>query len=377
MPRVTYHEFRPGHWVKLVDGQVAGPATADEVAKWRRETAEPDKIWQDVVEETTPAQAESVAPQDLVADTGIWQDVVSQVTPPSAKPEPAAKRAAEAELPPAAKAPPPKRAVEPGPRSKAEIAPVSKQAEPSARRKVEAAPAKEAPEALPAAPAKATPVRDFAGPKPTGASLDEEAVTSQPVSVRAAMPPSGTTAEPEVRVKDAASTKAEKREPVRTLEAEAGDKVQPQRRRAGGTAAAKKAAKPKPAPAVEAVSDQKVEETEPGPAPIVAAPVQATQAKQAPRSRKRTTRRRTRAAAGAKSRKAAGPSYLWVMAGPADDLMGAVRGGLARYEERFNEPAGTVLCHADDLPVLEQAGLAVDLRQGKGVPPRSFWIGPK
>jgi hypothetical protein len=107
MLRVTYHEFRPGHWVKLVDGQVAGPATADEVAKWRREKAEPDRIWQDVVQETTPAEVESVAPQDAVAETGIWQDVVGQVTPPSAKPKPAsetatAKPVAKGEPPPAA-----------------------------------------------------------------------------------------------------------------------------------------------------------------------------------------------------------------------------------------------------------------------------------
>ena len=374
MPRVTYHEFRPGHWVKLVDGQVAGPATADEVAKWRRETAEPDKIWQDVVEETTPAEDESVAPQDAMADTGIWQDVVSQVTPPSVESKPApgtaaAEPVAATELPTAAKAPPRKRAVEPESSSKAQIAPVSKQAEARVRRRVEAAPVEEAPEARPAAPAKATLAQDLSGPKPIG--------TPQPVSVGASMPTSGTTAEPEVRVEDAAARKAEKTEAERALGAEAVDKVQPERRRVRATGPAKKAARPRPAPAVEAVSDQSVEEMEPGPASTVAAPAQATQAKRAPRSRKRTTRRRARAAAGAKSRKAAGPSYLWVMAGPADDLMGAVRGGLARYKERFNEPAGTVLCHADDLPVLEQAGLAVDLRQGKGVPPRSFWIGPK
>jgi len=66
-----------------------------------------------------------------------------------------------------------------------------------------------------------------------------------------------------------------------------------------------------------------------------------------------------------------------MMAGPTDDLLTTVRSGLSRYEERFNEPAGAVLCHADDLPILEQAELAVDVRQGKGVPPRNFWIGPK
>ena len=37
MARITYHEFRPGRWVKLVDGKAVGPATEEEVAQWRRE----------------------------------------------------------------------------------------------------------------------------------------------------------------------------------------------------------------------------------------------------------------------------------------------------------------------------------------------------
>jgi hypothetical protein len=66
-----------------------------------------------------------------------------------------------------------------------------------------------------------------------------------------------------------------------------------------------------------------------------------------------------------------------MMAGPADDVVATVRSGLVRYEERFSEPAGAVLCHEDDLPILEQAGLTVDVRRGKGVPRHNFWIGPK
>jgi hypothetical protein len=54
-----------------------------------------------------------------------------------------------------------------------------------------------------------------------------------------------------------------------------------------------------------------------------------------------------------------------------------VRIGLARYEERFSEPAGAVLCHENDLPVLEKAGLGLDVRDAKHVSPRNFWIGPK
>jgi hypothetical protein len=36
-----------------------------------------------------------------------------------------------------------------------------------------------------------------------------------------------------------------------------------------------------------------------------------------------------------------------------------------------------VLCHVDDLPIVDAAGLPVEVREGKGVLPRNFWIGPK
>jgi hypothetical protein len=72
-----------------------------------------------------------------------------------------------------------------------------------------------------------------------------------------------------------------------------------------------------------------------------------------------------------------GPSYLWVVAAAADDLTVAVRAGLARYQERSGQTAEAVFCHEDDLPILEKAGLPVDVRQGKRLPRRNFWIGPK
>jgi hypothetical protein len=69
--------------------------------------------------------------------------------------------------------------------------------------------------------------------------------------------------------------------------------------------------------------------------------------------------------------------YLWISAGQADDLIAAVRTGLARYQERFNHVAEVVLCHSADLPTLEGAKLPVDLREGKSLAPRNFWIGSK
>jgi hypothetical protein len=64
-------------------------------------------------------------------------------------------------------------------------------------------------------------------------------------------------------------------------------------------------------------------------------------------------------------------------AAPSEDLVSAVRAGLSRYSERFGEAAGAVLCHESDLPVLEKAGLKVDVRHGEQLTPRNFWIGPK
>jgi len=56
MAELRYLEFRPGRWVKLVDGQVAGPTTPEEVAAWKRELAEQIRIWEDVVPHGSWAQ---------------------------------------------------------------------------------------------------------------------------------------------------------------------------------------------------------------------------------------------------------------------------------------------------------------------------------
>ena len=56
MAELRYLEFRPGRWVKLVDGQVVGPATPEEAAAWKRELAEQVRIWEDVVPHDVSAQ---------------------------------------------------------------------------------------------------------------------------------------------------------------------------------------------------------------------------------------------------------------------------------------------------------------------------------
>ena len=56
MAELRYLEFKPGRWVKLVDGQVVGPATPEEAAAWKRELAEQIRIWEDVVQHAAPAQ---------------------------------------------------------------------------------------------------------------------------------------------------------------------------------------------------------------------------------------------------------------------------------------------------------------------------------
>ena len=56
MAELRYLEFKPGRWVKLVDGQVVGPATPEEAAAWKRELAEQIRIWEDVVPHGSWAQ---------------------------------------------------------------------------------------------------------------------------------------------------------------------------------------------------------------------------------------------------------------------------------------------------------------------------------
>ena len=365
MAKVTYLEFRPGRWVKLVDGKAVGPATEEEVAEWRREKVAPDRIWQDVVEEAEPSEGEPEQAAEAVTaepkaprmeQAEIWQDVLTQAgadaeaggAPEGLAGEGKAPRVeqaamwqdvlaqAGAEAQPAAAPHIPRRAEEP---ATTEIS--RPPAEPRPRRAPKAAPPKAVAEPEPVPTAKAAPAKETAKPRARRR--------------RKAAPP-----KTEVEPEPVATAKVAKAKPRRATKAVPAEKAaKPEAVPTAAAAPAKVAPEPKPTPGAEAVPAGK-----------------STPAKPAP-GRRRATRRRAKKAPLAASADRLAQSYLWMMAGATEDLSTAVRTGLARYEERFNEPAGAVLCHADDLPGLEQAGLSVDVRRGKAVPPRNFWIGPK
>ncbi|MGQ9492810.1 MAG: hypothetical protein ACUVR2_03475 [Anaerolineae bacterium] len=354
MSKVTYYEFRPGHWVKLVDGKIVGRATAEEVAAWKRASAEQAAIWQDVVQRAVPAESEPETPPETplpkpkatwTESTKIWQDVLSQVGAAESKAEQSPQEAAKVkekpkplpETPPVEpiampKAVPPKPEEIAKPKGTVKMAPAKRAA------KVEAIPA------VQPAPAQAVSVEPAAKPGPT---VKGKATPAKQAAKPAPKP--ATKAKPKVTIEVPA---------VKGMEAAKPASSPPQKAKVSRTA---KAAKP----VAEALSTEEKVSTRIAPAEIV------TKSKRA----SSTTTRRSAAQPTPTER----PSqlYLWIMAGLSDDLIATVRSGLARYQERFHQPAEVVLCHMDDVATLEKANLPVDVRQGKGVPPRSFWIGLK
>jgi hypothetical protein len=118
-------------------------------------------------------------------------------------------------------------------------------------------------------------------------------------------------------------------------------------------------------PADMETTDEPVEQdsTEPGP-------------RRSRRSRSGSTRTRP-AARGLTDQVMPGPVYVWVQAAPTDDLAILVRSWMDKYQERYAQPAGSVLCHEQDLATLQGAGLPLDVREGVGIQPMQFWIGPK
>jgi hypothetical protein len=437
MPKITYHEYRPGRWVKLVDGRAVGPASAEEVAQWQREKAEQARIWQDVLQEA----AEDASPQSRPAavrkgEPAIWQDVVGQIegprTPPvppceAKEPEPPPRTVGDAiqsarrgkpvvvrdgrvvtggkpvqpegpSVPPAGRA----AAAEGLPKPEPQLAetPV---------RRVKAAPAKRAAKPMHESAdeagqrvAKAPAVRTAAGPTAEhgGAVVAREEARPEPAveTVPAPKPkPRGRRAEA------TASAKATQAEPPPAIDMDVVEQLTEPVQKLARSMPAKATAELTPVPTTEAApaaelairapepAEPAEEETETEPVSVQAvgpgdkaSEPEAQPVIQIVRPR-RGTRSGRRATGAAREREIGrkvpqdtlGPAYLWIMAGPSDDVVAAVRGGLARYEERFNERAGAVLCHAEDLPALEGATLPVDVRPRKGVPPRNFWIGPK
>ena len=529
MSRITYLEFRPGRWVKLVDRKAVGPATPEEVAAWRREKAEQAKIWQDVVSRARPSQPPpdqaALTPQraqELAAQARLWHDVVQHTESPeplpdrpAAPPVPAQRaegteiwqdvlRQASLSRPKAGRPSPPAElppltvgaAIEAARRGRPVVVRRGKVSVPGEEGKPAASPAEtaastESPvtrpgvvqpgrQGLTAAPGTAgdgkTPRRHGTGVEPRPAVRSEPLLhlaAAERAEVGAPTVPfterTGVNVRPSIGV-DAHSA------PERTpITAEAGERTGPQaqpprvevaptesaaqagavrsasdrpssfgpqepaRRRssrahevlregetarfrregtvdehaqAAPTLAAEvapsqqaveapspeEAAKLQSEPAVEAVPVEVAAE----PLELEAAPVEEVQPPQeawtepepeadassieptaparsvrGPRSASRVPRKAAEARTPSSDVRHLGPSYSMFLAGATDDLAAAVNAALSRYKERHQQAATVVLCHPEDLPVLEKAGLPLDVRQSKGVQHRSFWLGQK
>jgi hypothetical protein len=433
MPKITFHEFRPGKWVKQVDGKVVGPATAAEVAAWKQEKAAPARIWEDVVKHTKSPTAKAPAgpgaPKEPDQST-LWEDLLKRT-----------QRSVQAEGPPKPHSRQEdtdwaeqaqiwqdvlKRAQKPGPepqRQPAQGAPISPKPAPEAKPK----PATKASPAPASAPAKTVSSPPATKPAGEGATA-KKAFAAELVSPKLAEMASRPTAAAKPEEKAAPIRKAPdaKPAPKPTPPAELAAKAEAKPRREPAPAQKVLPAGPQPAPKVPAAKAtpqrpaakaavrvvpagktaapselpkpaakdrlpakllDSIAEEEGAPAEEAAIPEGRDFA--SPSVRRESTGPKPRRSSAAVSRRTTGkgktaaaqerpnPLYLWISAGQADDLIAAVRTGLARYQERFNHVAEVVLCHSADLPTLEGAKLPVDLREGKSLAPRNFWIGSK
>jgi hypothetical protein len=452
MPKITFHEFRPGKWVKLVDDKVVGPATAAEVAAWKQEKTAPARIWEDVVAtasrpplgEVKVAKSPAVtsrAPTEQGArkepdESTLWEDLVKRTKPSVQAEGPPKPRPRQEDTDWAEQAQiwqDVVKRVEKHGRQPAQGAPISPQPVPEVKPELAtgaslvptatlapAAPPKPAakPEGEGTSPTKAfaaeTTAPKLAGkvPKPTAEAESEEkaALVRKAPDAKHAPRPS-----PPAKLTVRAAAKP-RREPAPV------QKALPTGRQAALKAPANKATPQRPASkaaekgkaAVKGVPAKKTAAPSGFPKPTVrprlpakllneiaaetsastAAPAEkaamplgrravspsvgretsGSKPKSSPAAVSRRTTGKTKAAS---AQERPNPLYLWISAGQADDLIATVRTGLARYQERFSHAAEVVLCHSADLPALEGAKLSVDLREGKSLAPRNFWIGSK
>ncbi|MBC7261217.1 MAG: hypothetical protein H5T63_04305, partial [Chloroflexi bacterium] len=338
MSRVTYHEFRPGHWVKLVDGKIVGRATAEEVAAWKREKAEQSAIWQDVVQRATSVEPKpEILPETPLSEAKkvstepvtIWQDILSQVSaiePRTEHPPRVAKGKEKAERMPEKDESEPMatHVISPRPVAKARPKDVVKPVSTEQVAQIEPAPAAKA------APAEAKAVKPAAKSRPR---VEKEATPARKTKAGLVL---------EEKAEAAAETSRSEAQPV--------SPQLPRKARANRT---HKAATAKQQVPLEEEVPPEVEEPEVEVAPQ---PISVT-----------ATRRTATKTSPIASQERLSQVYLWIMAGASDDPIATVRSGLARYQERFHQPAEVVLCHIDDMAILEKANLPVDVRQGKGV----------
>ncbi len=421
MTRITYHEFRPGRWVRLVDGEVVGTATRDEVEAWQRSLDAQDDIWMDVVRRAAPATPAHGDQADLPR-TSLSPDSAARS---ASGPRPA-DRPSPLESPPsrASTAKPPVRpsvdVVEiPGLTGPAGLPVASSR--PTAARRPDAdtvdIPGFEAPAATvrppvtvthptppsvpttddleipalsqrsPAAPAapqaSKTPVPQTSPPRPTTATGPTRSVPAVKQN-KGADGPGVRQARPASPQRPQAVQRSQPPEtplvPDRSLDAisalvdevDTSPKVTPALR--------KPIVRAEPVPA-ETLADEATgwgEELPEAGLDDDGASVDLDHLTP-PRPVRRSVSQRTAPSAGRGPSEGPepGPEYVWVVAPSGDNLADVVRSWLPKYQERYSQPAAVLMCHEQDLAALQGAGLPLEVRQGRNIPPQQFWIGHK
>ena len=436
MPKITYQELRPGDWFRLVDGKIVRPATAAEVAAWKQEKAAPARIWDDViatasrpplgeVKVTKPPAAKTETPagtgarhvpdqsvlwEDLVKRTKpsvqakgplkpaphqkdigpaegdqIWQDVVKRSEKPSPRPEPARVAPVSNRAAPQ---------VKPGPAVKAApvpaAAPRAVSPSPAARRPDEGTTTRKAfaaevassklveklkPSATVESEQKGAPVKAPSArpvPKPTGPVVREAKAEVKPARAPARAQKTSP-AEPSSALKAPAAKTAPEKPATKPARKAESAKVAARSKKA----APARRGKPKVRLPAKLLDEIEVEETAPAVEPRDEVVIPRRTARRTATSRPGGTESSAARAKARAAQERPNQLYLWIIAAQSDDLLITLRTGLARYQERFSHPAEVVLCHSGDLPALEGAKLPIDLREGKGLAPRNFWIGLK
>lgn len=377
MSNIRYLEFRPGRWVKLVDGKAVGPATAEEVMVWKRDLAEQDKIWEDVVKHATPTGSLASQPPTQESTTpnadGASGVLTSQLPPPSF-PIMLPPESVQESIPDVATRFRLLRTVEDvrGARRTTKSA-----AHTPVPMDVTVTASTDVGELVSTGGPSLEQITTLVAEKPVDSAeptQPEETAKSQAESVERIVQTeqtpvimSGPAQEAKVPITPRVKTVLDVVSPVPESEAasRSGEPIE----------AAEQVDVSETASKLEFDADEELEsssdsETE----------EETAEEDDLPRPRGGVARRRsthTTHSASATAVERGGQPYRWFEAAPTDDLVSVVRGSLSKYEQRFQQPAGIVLCHADDLPALEQAGLDVEVRLGKGVPPRNFWVGPK
>ncbi len=394
MAQITYHQYRPGRWVKLVDGSPVGPASAEEVSVWQAERAKQTRTWTEVVQkaltppEPSPPPDRTRTGSDAQTSARIWEDIITQ--PDAAKafstaPAPPASGEQAATSQPGVTI---GEAIARARRGKPVVVEGGKICEIDDLAPFRRSPAVSAAPQEPASVATdlaATPVPAQPSVQAAPAAADVLPLDSEAEDRAAADQP--VTGEPPVPAQASMPTTISQETGLAVEQVSVSAARKPVVSELGSTTKAPEpppdvTAPPEDGAFVDVYAEELVERDDEsgsdapgstGPEPLDSSmsprrgrggrPVAKAKATRSPPNRGRAL--------------STGPSYLWIVIGAGDDAVTVVRNGLSRYQERFGMPAATVLCHPDELRALEDAGLLVDIRRGRSVPPRSLWIGSK